>query len=156
MSKTLNFFFSLISADEESPYSNRRNLDEKKQNLYTCIQDNRIAEDMIAQTEQKSLAQRIIRVAEALKAAGKMPEVDGLPLKVFGVKLNTIRRREGLSLEQLADRSKVDADLLLAIELGVAQFNQVITNLRPIGDALGGKYRYLSDLLITLVLDCHQ
>lgn len=142
---------SLKIMNDKPPITERRYIDEFDR---LFLPDNRTVEDMISHKTKGSLANRIIQVAEAFEAVGKTPTEDELSLRIFGLKLSKLRRRKGLSLEQLAEKSKVDADTLFAMEMGYVPLNQVITNLRPIGDALGD-YQVLDQLLEKLTKkDC--
>ncbi len=74
------------------------------------------------------------------------------PLHLFGVLVGSMRRKEGLRLEDLAGRSGIPAEKLAAIELGAASFDEVVACLRPLGDALGDRYTALSRALAGLAL----
>ncbi len=112
------------------------------------------SESVIAKPELDKLASRIARAAGAGELTAREPgrAISG-PLVAFGIKLSTLRRRQGLRLEELAEKANMNADTLFAIELGLASFRQIDQHLHDIGDALDGKYAYLSSLLITLALD---
>lgn len=131
----------------------RRESNGNKYNQPPNSQDNQIAEEMTAQTPHNNIAKRIIRVSEGFGELSETSSSDGLSLKIFGLELSKFRRRRGLSLEELAEKSDVDADTLFAIELGILPLDLVTINLHPIGNALGD-YQYLNHLLQMMIRDC--
>jgi hypothetical protein len=126
----------------------RRKKESYDKNFQESDEPNRIEKpDMINDLEQNRLAKEIVRVAEAWGSADRQG-----PMGAFGIKLGAIRRQQGLELKELAARTSIDENTLLAIELGAVPFQQVADSLKVLGDALGGKYVYLSRLLLRLVL----
>lgn len=149
----INFTHGSKPENDYSPSYERRKPNGIKYTNHPETLNNRIDEKMIFQTSNRSIVQRIIRVAEAHKFGVDSPKDKESSLLVFGLKLSKLRRRRGLSLEQLAEKSNIDSDLLFAIELGIAPIDCVVTSLRSIGDALG-EPEYLNQLLQKVIQDC--
>ena len=108
---------------------------------------------MMNEPEARQLAQLIIRAAEAGDLANiKAGKDRSRPLQLLGSHIGILRREQGKSLAEIADKADIDEALLLAIELGLASPKQVYNNLRTLGDALGDRYTELSRLLIRATL----
>jgi hypothetical protein len=103
--------------------------------------------------EVRRSAESILRTAKAADASLTENPADAeTPLQVFGVLVGAQRRKQQLSVEELAGRSGLEANLLNAIELGALSFEQVVELLPSVGEALGGKYTELSRVLANLTL----
>lgn len=101
--------------------------------------------------QAENLSAQILRLAH--QAEGREEAAaDNTPLQLFGVLVGSIRRKLGLRLEDAARRAGLPADLVAAIELGIAPFDQVVEALKPLGDALGHRYAALSRALADLTL----
>ncbi len=98
----------------------------------------------------ENLSAHILRLAR--QAEGQEAAAENTPLHLFGVLVGSIRRKQGLRLEDAAIRAGLPVDLLAAIELGLAPFDQVVEALKPLGDALGHRYAALSRALADLTL----
>lgn len=108
---------------------------------------------MLTKPTLKSPAHKIICVAQAYGSDAVIPGGrDGTQLDAFGVEVGALRREQGYSLDELAEKAKVDVDDLFAIELGIAPVPRIVELLPMIGNALGNKYQYLSDLFVQLVI----
>lgn len=86
------------------------------------------------------LANRIIRAVAAGEWAGQADVDDEETLAAYaalGVRIGALRREHGLSLDALALCTGMDADILFAIELGLASAAQVAQHLERIAEALG-------------------
>lgn len=109
---------------------------------------------ILTHTEDESPAQRLIRVSKAFDlhqyARG---EREDSPKRMFGIEIGALRRRHRMSLDSLAERSNIEVDTLLAIELGITPLREVTDNLRAIADGLGESYQSVSKLLFNLILD---
>jgi len=137
-----------------NPYTRRSVCYEKKtREKKSETPNNYILEDgMITHSEKESLTQRIIRVAKASETAeGNADELNDVPRRLFGIEVGAMRRRLGLDVEEVAEKSNIEVDTLFAIELGAASLEQVTDNLHSLGDALGGNYKRLSKLLFNLI-----
>lgn len=103
--------------------------------------------------EVRRSAESILRTAKAADASLTENPADAeTPLQVFGVLVGAQRRKQQLSVEELAGRSGLEVNLLNAIELGALSFEQVVELLPSVGEALGGKYTELSRVLANLTL----
>jgi hypothetical protein len=87
-----------------------------------------------------SLPKQITRlVQERLETLGeKAPKQTTLsPLRIFGAHIGALRRKRGLTLEQLSEMTSIDTKTLLSIECGFLKLEQVTQNLPAISKALG-------------------
>ena len=103
--------------------------------------------------DNRQTAAAILRLANA--EAGRTPSIlqdEETPLQVFGILLSVERRKQNLEVEALAGQAGLDAERLLAIELGLASFEQVVETLPRLAGALGEKYPELSARLAELTL----
>jgi hypothetical protein len=98
----------------------------------------------------ETLTNTVLRAVQRGELAGK--GIDSRPLGRFGLLVRRLRRQRGLSLESLAELARMDADLVLAIELGTASFRQVKSNLPRLERALGCQPLALTLVLVELAL----
>jgi hypothetical protein len=113
-----------------------------------------VRDNMITQTEQMSLAKRIIRAVQAWESEGCDRDlVHDVPLRAFGVEVSAIRHRKGLSWEDIAEQYDIDVDVLVAIEFGLVPLRRVRENLPVLAEVLDESPENLSRLLDDFVFD---
>lgn len=107
---------------------------------------------------EESLADALLdrrAVAMLVHIAGERSEepiMDSSPLQVFGVLVGSLRRKQGKTLEEVAERAGWSTGDLFALELGELSLDQVLAGLPGLGKALGGKGRHLARALAELIL----
>lgn len=100
----------------------------------------------------ENMARQILLVAR--RSPGQSADTAGedAPLRLFGILMGTVRRKRGYRLEDLALRTGLPVELIAAIELGAATYDEIIQAIRPLGDALGNQYIPLSRALVEMTL----
>jgi hypothetical protein len=83
-----------------------------------------------------SLPNQIIELTRERLEEGAPKQTSTSPLRIFGVEIGALRRKKGLSLEQLSEMSSIDTKTLLSIECGFLTLEQVVKNLPAIAEAL--------------------
>ncbi len=68
----------------------------------------------------------------------------------LGVRIGSLRRERGVSLDELALCTGMDANVLFAIELGLASAAQVAQHLERIAEALGDPEGELGMMLVQI------
>lgn len=110
------------------------------------IEDRRLLE-----LEPSELASRIVRAVEAGEWAHEADVDDQERLAscaALGIRIGSLRRACGMSLDELALCTGMDADVLFAIELGLASAVQVAQHLERIAEALGDPEGELRTMLM--------
>lgn len=84
------------------------------------------------------------------------PQTPGDPtsisaLSAFGRKLGALRRKGRLTFDELAKKTGLDTDLLIAIELGVASIGEVLSSIDAIEGILSPSEHVLSKYLLRLI-----
>ena len=131
------------TADSFSTRLSSADLDEKKKS---------ITEINFPGLAGENMAQQILLVARRSNTITTETAGEDAPLRLFGILVGTVRRKLGFRLEDAANRANLPVETLAAIELGAATFDEVMENIRPLGDALGNQYKSLSRALVEMTL----
>jgi hypothetical protein len=134
----------------------------KNQIIYNEI-DNALQHDQLFRKGEKmnnidihdheNLAPRIIeavRISQGDDGASE-DEQNSQSLLVFGVKLGALRRKKRFKLEEIANKTNIDANYLFAIELGIVKSKKVEEHLPSLEAALGDNNSELSQLFFELM-----
>jgi len=101
------------------------------------------------------ISERIARVRNVYAPMNRPPSI-GMqlaPAECFGIELGAMRRRAGLTLDDLASGVGTDENTILAIELGIAPVDVVVLHLDRIKNCLGDNSNYLDNRILNLMLD---
>lgn len=106
--------------------------------------------------DPQRFAQQIIEAAESVAETESNVLYNGdfvSPLEDIGLYLSILRRRRKLTVEELAQRANVSANLILQFEMGIASLEQLTENLDAVADALQIHPSLISRLLFDRILD---
>lgn len=100
-----------------------------------------------------ALARRIARTARHAQNQKLPVKFTITPLELWGIRLGILRRQKGYSLDELAERSGIDPDVIFALEVGQVPLGEAIALLETLGEALEVSARQLSRELAALLLN---
>jgi len=104
----------------------------------------------------KEYADRVARVSAQYRPihhnTNKKQHLSLTPAEIFGIEIGVLRRKRGLTITDLAERSEIEPDILFAIEHGVAPLKLIQANLRSIKEGLGVQSNHLDKKILDLVL----
>lgn len=110
-----------------------------------------IEDKLFFEPDPDELAHRIIRAVTAGEWASQAGVDDEERLAIcaaLGIRIGAMRRGCGVSLDELALCTGMDADVLFAIELGLVSAAQVAQHLERIAEALGDPEGELRTMLM--------